>query len=158
MDEIVLSQGMPRTLYRDNDVPPRAHRVRALGGPIYSAVGLLTSLILRALAPCGSLAREVAGWSCLGHGFIFAGSLAPLPFVDGGSLLKWRLVEQGQTAEEADDVVRKVDLALGAVATTVGVALATTGRGLPGRRRWLASLGFVAGGVIAIAAAVDKIR
>ena len=32
MDRIVLSSGMPRTLYTDNAVSPTAHRLRALGG------------------------------------------------------------------------------------------------------------------------------
>jgi hypothetical protein len=157
MDEILLSEGMPRTIYHDDEVPPHAHRLRALGGPIYSALGLLVSLGLRALMPRDSLAREVAGWSCLGHSFIL-GSLAPLPFVDGGAILKWTLVERGRTPEQADQVIRQVDLSLGLAATATGAALATTGWGAPARRRWLPALGLVAVGGIAIAAALDKIR
>lgn len=158
MDEILLSEGMPRTLYYDNDVPPHVHRLRALGGPVYSTVGLLTSLALRALAPRGSLVREVAGWSSLGHGFILVGSLVPLPFVDGGTLLKWTLVEQGRTEEEADEAIRQIDLGLGAATATAGVVVAAAGRGLPARRRWTAALGLMAGGAIAIAAARGRIR
>jgi hypothetical protein len=158
MDEILLSEGMPRTLYYDNEVPPRVHRLRALGGPVFSTVGLLTSLILRALAPRGSLVRELAGWSSLGHGLILGGSLVPLPFVDGGTLLKWTLVEQGRTEEEADGVIRQIDLGLGAATATVGVAVAAAGRGLPAGHRWLTALGLIAGGAIAIAAAADRIR
>jgi hypothetical protein len=133
MDEILISEGMPRTIYLDNDVPPRAHRLRAVGGPIFSALGLLASLLLRCLAPRNSLGRELAGWSCLGHGFVLAGSLAPLPVVDGGTILKWTLVEQGRTPTEADEIVRRASLSLGAAAATTGVALAT-------RRRWLPAL------------------
>jgi hypothetical protein len=48
-------------------------------------------------------------------------------------------------------VVRQVDLALGAAATTAGLMLAA-------RRRWLPALGLVAAGAVAIAAALDKIR
>lgn len=150
MDEIRISMGMPRTIYFDNNVPPRVHRMRALGGPIFSAIGLLTSLLLRFLAPRGSVAREVAGWSCVGQGFIL-GALIPLPFVDGGTILKWTLVEQGRTPAEADDVVRRIDLAIGGAATTAGVAFAA-------RRRWLPALGLIAAGAIAIGAALDKIR
>ena len=158
MDEILLSEGMPRTIYHDNDVPPQAHRLRALGGPIYSAVGLLVSLGLRAPAPRGSLAREVAGWSCLGHSLILGGSLVPLPIVDGGAILKWTLVERGQAPEEADEVIRQVDLSLGLAATATGVALAVARRGASPRRRWLLALGLIAAGGIAIAAALDRIR
>jgi hypothetical protein len=145
MDEIQVSAGMPRTIYHDNDVPPRTHRLRALGGPLYNAVGLLVSLVWRALTPRGSPVRQVADWSCLGHGLILGGSLVPLPFVDGGSVLKWTLVERGRTPQEADEVVRQVDLSLGMAAAATGVALAAT------RQRWLPALGLVA-------AALGKIR
>lgn len=158
MDEIQISAGMPRTVYFDNEVPPSVHRLRASGGPVYSALGLLTSLGLRALSPSGSALREVADWSCLGHGFIFLGSLVPLPFVDGGTLVKWTLVEQGRTPSEADEAVRQVDLALGLSATATGLALAAAGRRRSGRQRWLPALGLIAGGAVAILAALDKIR
>jgi hypothetical protein len=158
MDEILLSEGMPRTLYYDNDVPPRVHRLRALGGPIYSVVGLAISCLVRGLAPRGSWVREIAGWSCLGHGFILGGSLVPLPIVDGGTLLKWTLVERGRTAEQADEVVRQVDLSLGTALTATGVALAAAGRQQPPARRWLPVLGLLAAGAIGIAAGRGKIR
>jgi hypothetical protein len=158
MDEILISEGMPRTLYHDNDVPPRIHRLRALGGPIYSAVGLATSCLLRGLAPHGSLAREVAGWSCVGHGFILGGSLAPLPIVDGGTMLKWTLVERGRTPEQADELVAQVDLSLGAALTATGVAMAATRRGQTAARRWLPALGLIAAGAIVIVAARDRSR
>lgn len=44
MDVILLGADMPRTLYWNNDVPPRAHIMRSLGGPVYSGVGLLMGL------------------------------------------------------------------------------------------------------------------
>jgi hypothetical protein len=149
MDHILVSAEMPRTIYPDHDVPPRVHRLRALGGPIFSALSLLASLFLRRLAPRGSLGRELADWSCLGHGLILGGSLAPLPFVDGGSILKWTLVERGQTPQQADAAIRQVDLAFGAAATATGLTLAA-------RRRWLPALGLVAGGAIAVAAVLDR--
>jgi hypothetical protein len=151
MDEILISEGMPRTLYRDDDVPPKAHRLRALGGPVFNGVGLLASLALRRLAPHHSAWREVLGWSSLGHGLLLAGSLAPLPIVDGGTILKWTLVEQGRTPAQADRVVRRAGLVTGAGAAAAGVALAA-------RRRWLPALGLLAGAAVAIAAAMDKIR
>jgi hypothetical protein len=142
---------MPRTIYVDNDVPPRVHRLRALGGPIFSAVGLLTSFLLRLMTPSGSITREVVDWSCIGHGLILGGSLAPLPIVDGGSILKWTLVERGRTPEEADAVVKQANLALGAAATTAGVGLAA-------KRHWLPALGLLAAGAVALAAARGRLR
>jgi len=158
MDEILISEGMPRTLYYDNDVPPRAHRTRALGGPIYSTAGLGLSCLVRGLAPQGSLAREVAGWSCLGHGFILGGALAPLPIVDGGSILKWTLVEQGRTPEEADEAVAQVDLSLGVALTATGVAVGVTRRQESPSRRWLPALGLIAAGAMAIAFGRGRFR
>jgi hypothetical protein len=158
MDEILLSEGMPRTLYYDNDVPPRVHRLRALGGPIYNVVGLAIGGLVRCLAPRGSWVREVAGWSCLGHGFIFAGSLFPLPVVDGGTILKWTLVERGRSPEQADKIVRQVDLSLGAALTATGAALAATSRHESPARRWLPALALVVAGAIGIAAGRGKIR
>jgi len=139
MDEILVSPEMPRTIYFDNDVPPQAHRMRALGGPIYSALGLLSSLLLRGLAPRDSLAHELAGWSCIGHGFIFTGSLAPLPIVDGGSILKWTLVERGRTPAEADAVVQRVDLASGTPRAVIEQLLRENPY-LPGARETVAAL------------------
>lgn len=158
MDEILVSSGMPRTLYRDNDVPPRVHRLRALGGPIFNALGLLVSLVLRALTPRGSAMRDLTDASCLGHGFLLLGSLAPLPFVDGGSLIKWTLVEGGHSEPEADALLRTVDLAWGTACATTGLLVAAMRRGQPARQRWLPALGLLAVGGIALAAALDKIR
>jgi len=151
LDEILISEGMPRTVYRNDDIPARAHRQRALGGPVFNGLGLLASLALRRMAPHDSAWREVLGWSSLGHGLLLAGSLAPLPIVDGGTILKWTLVEQGRTPEQADSVVRQAGLLTGAGAAAAGVALAA-------RRHWLPALGLLAGAAVAIAAAMDKIR
>jgi hypothetical protein len=151
MDRVKLSSGMPRTVYEDQDVPPRAHIQRALGGPLFSALGLVISLGVRTLVPRGSVAHEVASWSSIGHGLIFAGSLAPLPIVDGGSILKWSLVESGKTPSTADDIVEQAGIATGVATCTAGAALAV-------RRSWLPAAGLFAAGLVAIAAANGKIR
>jgi len=151
MDEVFISAGMPRTHYFDNDVPPQVHRMRSLGGPIYSALGLVASLFLRILTSPGSPARMVADWSCIGHGFILAGSLTPLPIVDGGVILKWTLVERGRTPAEADAVIRRLNLVIGAVALVGGVVLAIL-------RYWLPGLGLAVAGAIVVMAGLGKIR
>ncbi|MCK4724669.1 MAG: hypothetical protein KAT29_02650, partial [Anaerolineales bacterium] len=79
------------------------------------------------------------------------GSLAPLPIVDGGSLLKWTLVDHGRTPTEADQIVKQAGLATGVAATGAGVMFAT-------RRRWMPAVGLIAAGLVAIGAAIDKIR
>lgn len=151
MDQIKLSSGMPRTIYFDQGVPPRAHILRALGGPLYSALGLATSFALGSLLPRKSMAREVVGWSIIGHGLILAGSLAPIPIVDGGSILKWSLVENGQTPQAADRLVEQSGIA-------AGIAAGAAGAGFAARQRWLPAAGLLAAGIIAIASAKGKIR
>ena len=101
MDEILLSSGMPRTLYLDNAVPPKTHIQRSLGGPIFSLIGFTFSLLCWRNSARGSLNHDLVGVSLLGHSFILLGSLTPLPIVDGGIILKWKLVEAGKTPEQA---------------------------------------------------------
>ena len=45
MDEIFLSSGMPRTLYQNNDFPPKTHILRSLGGPVFSLICSTLSLV-----------------------------------------------------------------------------------------------------------------
>ncbi len=150
MDEIWIVD-MPRTIYHDNDVPPRVHRMRALGGPLYSATGLLLTLLLQAARPQDSISHEVANWAAVGHGLILFGSLAPLPIVDGGVILKWTLVERGRGEAEADQVVKQASLATGAAVIVAGLIMTA-------RRRWLPAVGLLATGLVAIGAAFGKIR
>ena len=106
MDEVRLSMNMQRTIYFDDDVEPRAHMLRAVGGPLFSAAGLLLSAAWRIFSKPRSLSRELADISVLSHSFIFFGSLAPLPFVDGGSILKWSRIER----DLALDAGREIEL------------------------------------------------
>lgn len=151
MDEIRLNLDMPRTIYFDDRVSPAQHRMRALGGPMFSGLSLLVALVSRSLAPRESTLREVLDYSVLGHGLIFLGALAPLPMVDGGSILKWTLVEKGTSEGEAEVIVQEVDVVGGAAVSAAG-ALAL----LAGKRRF--GLGLLAGGLVALAAGLGKIR
>lgn len=146
MDEILLSSGMPRTLYQNNAVPPQIHIRRSLGGPVFSLIGFTLSLLWRLFSPAGSLSRDLADASLAGHSFILFGSLAPLPMVDGGTILKWKLVEAGQPPEQADRAVRKTSLMLGAGFLGLGVI-----PGLIQKRKLVGGL-LAAGGVVGIAA------
>jgi hypothetical protein len=73
-----------------------------------------------------------------------------LPIVDGGSSLKWALVERGRSPAEADQVVKRAGIAAGLVASTAGVMCAT-------RRRWRPSAGSLAAGLVAIGVALVKL-
>jgi hypothetical protein len=142
---------MPRTLYQNNDVAPTVHRMRALGGPIFNVVGLLLSLAIFQIASGHSIARECMGWSAVGHGYILAMSLLPLPIVDGGTILKWTLVARGKTEREADDFVRRVDGVL-------GIIVVSTGIGLLVMRMWIIGLILLGGAGIIFGITAGKIR
>ena len=152
MDEILLSSGMPRTLYQNNTVPPQTHIWRSLGGPVFSLIGFTASLLWRRMSPQGSLSRDLADASLTGHSFILFGSLAPLPMVDGGIILKWKLVEAGQTPEQADQTVRKTSLSLGSIFLSFGALF-----GLFRKRKFVGVLSAV-GGAAGIAAGLGWLK
>jgi hypothetical protein len=152
MDEILLSSGMPRTLYQNNAVPPQTHIRRSLGGPIFSLTGFTLSLLWRRLSPPGSLSHDLAEASLAGHSFILLGSVAPLPMVDGGIILKWKLVEAGQSPEQADQTVRKTSFSLGAGFLGLGALL-----GFIRKRKLIGGL-LAAGGAVGIAAGIGWLK
>lgn len=148
MDEILLSAGMARTLYLNNEVAPHTHIQRSLGGPIFSLTGFLLSLLWWRTAPSGSINRDLAGVSLFGHSVILFGSVTPLPMIDGGIILKWKLVEKGQSPQQAEQTVRNASVSLGATAVGLGVLF-----GLAQKRRWIGGL-LAAAGAAGIAAAI----
>lgn len=123
MDEVVITADMPRTLYQNNAVAPKTHRMRALGGPIFNLGCFLISMAIFAISPGASILHEWMAWSAGGHGLLFIMSLVPLPPVDGGAILKWTLVQSGRTESEADKLVRQVDWGIGIILVTAGIVL-----------------------------------
>ena len=151
MDEILIAGDMPRTIYHNNDVAPAVHRQRALGGPVFNAIGLLLSLAVFALVRGSPVVRELMAFSAVGHGLLLVMSLFPLLPVDGGTILKWSLVSAGRTPAQADRIVRGVDWVL-------GVALLLIGIGLLAIQLWIAGGVLTGVGVIVLGAAVGKIK
>jgi hypothetical protein len=151
MDEILLSAGMPRTLYWNNAVSPNTHRLRAIGGPLFNMVALLLSLAIYALLASNSIIRELATWSALGHALILMMSLVPLPVVDGGTLLKWTLVARGRTEKQADAAVRRLDWVIGSLTEIAGLVLVAS-------RLWIAGGILVGLGMVVIAITAGKIH
>ncbi|MGE5376810.1 MAG: hypothetical protein ACM3XO_17275 [Bacteroidota bacterium] len=151
MDEILLSAGMPRTLYWNNAVPPNAHRLRAIGGPLFNLVALLLSLAIYALLASNSIVRELSTWSALGHALILIMSLMPLPVVDGGTLLKWTLVARGRTETQADAAVRRLDWGIAGLTEIAGLVLVAS-------RLWIAGGILVGLGMVVIAITAGKIH
>lgn len=124
MDEVRVNLGqMPHTLYANNAVTPDVHRLRALGGPLFNAVVLLLSAAVLALAPSDSMVWELAAWCAVAHGLMVIMSLAPVPEVDGGTLLKWTLVARGWLEARAEAAVRRLGWLTGVVVAALGLGL-----------------------------------
>jgi hypothetical protein len=75
----------------EGELPAGVHIRRALGGPAVSlAAGLAAAGIAAALFPLGGLARYLPAFAVVDSlGVDVVGALLPLPFTDGGSLLRW---------------------------------------------------------------------
>ena len=116
MDELRIIGGMPRVVYyniEDPSVTPRQHILRALGGPIFNALLLGLSWLLRTKTAPESLAREAADVSVGTNLFLSSVSFLPIPIIDGGPILKWSLVSRGLSPASADSQLRKVNGAMG---------------------------------------------
>jgi Zn-dependent protease len=78
------------------ELPARIHIRRALGGPLISlGVTLVAAIVAAALFPLGGLARYLSLFAAIENLAVFClGSLLPLSFTDGGTLLRW--ISRGQ--------------------------------------------------------------
>ncbi len=151
MDVILLGPDMPRTLYWNNDLPPRAHIMRSLGGPVYSGIGLLLGLGWLMVVPLGTAVGYLGEIWTLTNGFIFLALFAPLPIVDGGVILKWALVLGGQTETRADELVKRLGIGFGVVLLAVGLVFLV-------KTTWLLGGICFLVGLVALGAALKIIR
>jgi len=113
-DAILVNFGMPLLVYHDTEDPnvtPRQHMIRALGGPALNLIFWTSASVLRWLTRPKTAARDVVNTAIYMNAFLVLGGLSPIPFLDGGAALKWLLVEKGQTLRQADETVKKVNLA-----------------------------------------------
>ena len=112
MDRMRIQAGMPRCIYHeinDQNVTPRQHIARALGGPVINSILLPVAGLARTLTKSDSIAGETAKAAYQSNLFLSLISLLPIPGIDGGPILKWSLVNRGKTIKEADQVVQKVN-------------------------------------------------
>ena len=112
MDQMRIQMGMPRCIYNklnDEEITPRQHIIRSLGGPIINLVMLPIAAILRLFSKPDSIANETAKIAYQTNLFLSTTSILPIPGIDGGPLLKWSLVEKGYKIKEADQVVQETN-------------------------------------------------
>ncbi len=133
MDAIRVTWGMPLVVYYDvNDetVTPRQHIVRALGGPVFNLLVLPLAFLLRRRSQPDSVIRDISLAAVGANALLPAVGLLPIPFFDGGPILKWSLVGKGHSLEAAEMTVRKVDGVLGFFLALAGILSFR-------KRRWL---------------------
>ena len=109
-DAVRIVFGMPLLHYRDlNDptISPKAHLVRASGGPILNLVLLPLGRIWRNHTRPDSVNHNAAEVFVAMNAFLLLAGLQPIPGLDGGAVLKWALVDQGLSIPKADETVRK---------------------------------------------------
>jgi Zn-dependent protease len=112
-DAIRITWGMPLLVYydiEDTEVTPRAHILRALGGPIINITFLGIAALLLPWTKPKSISRDIVNAALGMNAFLIFGGLLPIPGIDGGAILKWALVEKGQSPTQADETIRKVDM------------------------------------------------
>ena len=123
VDAIRIIAGMPLLVYYDinaPDVQPKEHIVRALGGPLFNALLAPLAYLFRRLTAPQSAARDLASAALAANLFLPTVGLLPIPFIDGGPILKWSLVARGHSIPAADRAVRKVNLGLGLLLSLAG--------------------------------------
>lgn len=132
MDYLRIAWGTPLVVYRDvNDprVSPRQHIARALGGPLFNLLLLPVTWLARKRTRPGSLSRDAADAAVGTNLFLVTGGLLPLPALDGGPLLKWSVIANGGSLQQANSVVRTAN---GIGAAMIGAA----GLASLKRRKW----------------------
>jgi len=123
---IRINWGMPLLVYFDEEDPaitPRLHITRALGGPAINAIFLVVASILRWCTRPRSTARDVTDAAIGMNAFLVTGGMLPIPYIDGGAVLKWALVANGRTPAQADEALKQVN-AITAAGLGAGAAVA----------------------------------
>jgi Zn-dependent protease len=111
-DAIRINWGMPLLVYfdpEDPEVTPQQHITRALGGPAINVIFMILAFMLRRFTKPKSVARDVTDAAVGMNAFLVFGGMLPIPYIDGGAVLKWALVAKGNTPAEADEVIKQVN-------------------------------------------------
>jgi len=154
VDAIRVNWGMPLLVYYDIEDPaviPQQHIIRALGGPAVNTILLAVATTLRWITQSGSIARDVTNAAVGMNAFLILGGMLPITYIDGGAVLKWVLVEKGQTPPQADETLKAVN-AVTALGLGAGAAVA-----FRKRKRFLGGIFTLFAG-IALLIATDLLR
>ncbi|MGD8553744.1 MAG: hypothetical protein PVG02_08785, partial [Anaerolineales bacterium] len=124
VDAIRIHSGMPLLIYyqpNDVQVTPRQHILRAIGGPLFNLAVLPPLYILFRSTKTNTPGHFLAKLTFETNAFLATASLTPFPSLDGGPILKWALVQQGQSIPSAEKIVRKANAASAALLSILGL-------------------------------------
>jgi Zn-dependent protease len=126
VDVIRISWGMPLLVYFDEEDPrvtPQQHIIRALGGPVLNLIFLSAAAVLRPFTRSTSTARDLVDAAFWMNTFLVLGGMLPIPYVDGGAVIRWALRSKGFTPNETDTALKKIN-AITAAGLAAGAAAA----------------------------------
>jgi hypothetical protein len=112
VDAIRIHFGMPLLIYFDPDDPevtPKEHMLRAIGGPGFNLLTLPSLYILQRRTKPDTPSNYLARLALNTNAFLASVSLSPLPSLDGGPLLKWALVQNGKSNDDAEKIVKNAN-------------------------------------------------
>lgn len=91
MDALLLNAVCWINIYHKDNVSPRCHLGRAVGGPAASVIGIWLGRMARTLVPSGPFRGDLVEVFIAFNLVIGGASLLPLSSFDGGSLVKWAI-------------------------------------------------------------------
>lgn len=154
VDAVRILFGMPILLYDQPEHPsvtPRQHIIRSAGGPACNAVLWLICKIFQRSVPLGSPTSEIVNTAAGMNAFLVSASLVPVPFLDGGPILKWSLVESGIPPAK--------------ITTIIARSQQITGAGLLGsaviamqKRKWLVAILATFLGALSLVTGLGKLK
>jgi Zn-dependent protease len=154
VDQMRIFAGMPVLIYHEPEHPsitPRQHILRSAAGPACNWLLLLISRLAQRITRPDSPAREVAAAAVAMNAFIAPASLLPVSVFDGGPILKWSLISRGISRPQADRIITRTNLILGA--GLAGAAVVSIRK-----RRWLLTLIFSFLSALALASGFGKMK
>jgi Zn-dependent protease len=144
VDAIRIVWGMPLLVYHDiedTSLSPKQHIIRSLGGPVINTILWYLGVICKRFTRFGTPAHDIIDAFKGTNAFLVIAGLTPQPWFDGGAVLKWALVDRGDSLEKADEKVRKVNYVTAAgMGTVSGFALKKRKRLLGGLLAMLAAI------------------
>jgi Zn-dependent protease len=154
VDAVRILFGMPILLYDQPEHPsvtPRQHIIRSSGGPICNTVLWLICKIFQRSVPAGSPTREIVNTATGMNAFLVSASLVPVPFLDGGPILKWSLIERGAPPAKVTAMITRSQQITGAgLLGSAVIAIC--------KRNWLMAMLMTFLGAISLATGLGKLK